>query len=153
MHLSQQCHQLTHVSVCERMTVFYLDSRDLLLTQNSTSPALGAEVRIEPHALQKQETASALQYDDRDCAVASCSLVLCFPCVMGFIAKAAASCLLVLMRVGRICSRVFYISSEVLLCLIIVFFLPCAVGLPDTNYLCYYVQIFLFDSEILFHTC
>lgn len=60
MHLSQQCHQLTHVSICERMTVFYLDSRDLLLTQNSTGPALGAEVRIEPHALQKQETASVL---------------------------------------------------------------------------------------------
>lgn len=72
---------------------------------------------------------------------------------MGFIANAAASCLLILMQVGKICSRVFYISSEVLLCLIRVFFLPCAVGLPDTNYLCYYVQIFLFDSEILFHTC
>lgn len=122
MYLSQQCCQLTHVRVCERMIVFYLANRDLLLIQNSASPALGAEVRLEPHALQKQETESALQHNERDCAVASCSLVLCFPCVMGFIAKAAASCLLVLMRVGRICSTVFYISSEVLLCLIIVFF-------------------------------
>lgn len=32
-------------------------------------------------------------------------------------------------------------------------FLPCDVGLPDSYYLCYYVQIFLFDSEILFHAC
>lgn len=41
MHVSQ----LTHVRVCERVTVFYVSSRDL--TQNSTSPALGAEVRLE----------------------------------------------------------------------------------------------------------
>lgn len=122
MHVSQQCCQLTHVRVCERMTVFNLGSRDLLLTQNSTSPALGAEVRLEPHALQKQETENAVQHNDKDCAIASCSLVFCLPCVMGFIAKAAASCLLILMQVGRICSRVFYISSEILLCLIIVVF-------------------------------
>lgn len=108
---------------------------------------------MESHALPKQVTQSPLQHSDKDCVGASISLTLCFPCVMGSIAQSAASCLPVLMRVGRICSRAFYISSEFLLCLIIVFFLPCDVGLPDSNYLCYYVQIFLFDSEILFHAC
>lgn len=84
MHLSQQCCQLTH---CERMTVFYLGSKDLLLTHNSTSPALGAEIRLEPHVLQKQGTENALQHDARDCAIASCSLVFCFPCVMGLLQR------------------------------------------------------------------
>lgn len=102
--------------------MFYVGRRDLLLTQNSTGAALGAEIRLEPGALQKQETESALQHSDRDSAIASCSLVFYFPSVLCFIAKAAASCLLLIMRAGRICSRVFYISSEVLLCLIIVFF-------------------------------
>lgn len=32
-------------------------------------------------------------------------------------------------------------------------FLPCDVDLPDSYYLCYYVQIFLFASEILFYAC
>lgn len=32
-------------------------------------------------------------------------------------------------------------------------FLPCDVGLPESYYLFYYAQIFLFDSEVLFHAC
>lgn len=68
MHLSQQCHHLTHVRVCERVTVFHLSSRNLLLTQNSIRPALGAELRLEPHALQKQETEGALQHNDELCS-------------------------------------------------------------------------------------
>lgn len=32
-------------------------------------------------------------------------------------------------------------------------FLPCDADLPDSCYLCYYVQIFLFDFAILFHAC
>lgn len=141
------------VRICKRMTMFCLDNRYLLLAQNSRSTALWATAGAETHALQKQVTASTLKHNDKGCVAASSSLNVVFSlcdrlyCIVSsfLFAGSYASWQDLFQSILHFKRSLTMFNHSI--------FLPCDVGLPDSNYLCYYVQIFLFDFEILFHAC
>lgn len=130
-----------------------LGNRCLLLAQNSRSTAVRAKARrAGGHALQKQAIEITLAQWQGLCSS------IWFSTVIFSLCNGLCCIVSYFLFAGPYASwQDFFLSILHFKWSLIMFnhsvFLPCDVDLPDSCYLCYYVQIFLFDFEILFHAC